>query len=82
MVVVLAVLALLLKLAAKQRRSKVLGVRFTINNTLKPADEAHLNGVEVRCYGSYAPICLHLNIDVIDNILNLCGVTVKWLQKA
>ena len=37
---------------------------YNTNNTLKLA-EAHLNEVEVRGYGSYALIFLHVNIDAI-----------------
>ena len=48
---------------------------------MKPA-EAHLNGEEVRGCGTYALILMHLNIAAIDYILNVCGVTVKGLQKA
>ena len=44
--------------------------------------EADLNGVEVGGYGTDALIILQLKIAEIDYILNLCGVTVKRLQKA
>ena len=81
LVFVLAVLGFLLELAARQKGRICLCPIYNMNDTLKPA-EAHLNGVEVRGYGTYALMLLHLNIAAIDYILNLCRVTIKRLQKA